>query len=283
MTILVTGATGTVGRQVVRQLLLAGVLVRAMTRNPATANLPDGVEVVQGDLALPETLSAALEGVDHVFHFPVPGALVDLAKQQGVKRIVTLTSYGIDDKSEGADVETNYANELAVERAVEASGLEWTYVRPGEFMANALDWAKSVRTENVVRTPFPDIRGIPIHEADIAAVAVKALLEDGHHGAIYRLTGPEVTTPAERVRIISAAISREIRLEHLTPAQARIYWRESGWVEEMIDWMLGGLDGDELIVYDYPAPAILPTVEQVTGRPARTFAQWALDHADDFR
>jgi uncharacterized protein YbjT (DUF2867 family) len=275
VTILVTGATGNVGRQVVKQLVESGAQVRAMTRNPATANLPDGVEVVQGDLTQPETIPSALAGVERAFLFPIPGAFVDLAKAAGVQRIVTLTSAGMDDSLE---YDPHYLNEQAVERAVEVSGLEWTHIRPGEFMANTLEWAAAIHTEGVVRAPFGKTPGVPIHEADIAAVAVAALLEDGHHAMKYSLTGPEVITTAGKVAAIGAALGREVRFVELTPEEARVHWRASGYPDDVIDWLLG-VDSDW---GDY-VPAVLPTVKKITGRPARTFYQWAVDHVQDFR
>jgi uncharacterized protein YbjT (DUF2867 family) len=278
MTILVTGATGNVGWEVVRQLVAAGVKVRAMTRNPATANFPDSVEVVQGDLTQAEGWPAILEGVEKAFLFPVAGAFVDMAKAAGVKRIVVLSSAALDYEAEDMSG-YSHAPERAIERAVEVSGLEWTHVRPGEFMSNALEWVGTIRAESVVRAPFGDSPGVPIHEADIAVVAVKALLEDGHNGAIYSVTGSEFSTLRERVQTISRAIGRDIRFEELTPQQARENWRANGYPDEVIDWLLNETDQ----VVDYDLPSIFPTFERVMGRPARTFAEWAVDHAADFR
>lgn len=141
MTILVTGATGNVGRHVVDGLIRAGESVRAMTRAPETAGFPDGVEVVRGDLARRESLKAALEGVDRVHLFPVPDtaeAFVQLAGAAGVQRIVVMSSVS----AEYAEGDLSGDHHRAVERVVEASGIAWTHVRPGEFMTNLLDmWA----------------------------------------------------------------------------------------------------------------------------------------------
>jgi uncharacterized protein YbjT (DUF2867 family) len=165
MTTVVTGASGTVGRSLVARLAQAGEPVRAVTRNPATARFPAGVQVVHGDLADPETLPAALAGAERLHLFPFPETareVVALAREAGVRRVTLLSSGSVT-----AGYDTDY--QLPVEQAVEASGLAWTHLRPGEFAANRLAlWGPSIRTERVVRWPFPDEVGIPIHEADIA-------------------------------------------------------------------------------------------------------------------
>jgi uncharacterized protein YbjT (DUF2867 family) len=278
MTILVTGATGSVGRHVVDQLLAAGEQVRALSRTPGKANLPDGVEVVQGDLSQPSTLPAALNGVERVYLFPVLEGVrgfLDVALEAGVRRIVVLSSSSTVDRRDTNLELSDY--HLAVERAVEAAGVEWTHVRPGVFAGNTLwEWAPSIRAEGVVRAPYGDAAQAPIHEADIAAVATTALLEDGHAGAKYLLTGPESITRIEQARTIGKAIGRQIRFEEVTPQQ----WRESVspfMPVYVIDMLLGYWSN----AVNNPDP-VLPTVEQVTGRPARTFAQWAADHAQHF-
>jgi uncharacterized protein YbjT (DUF2867 family) len=225
MMILVTGATGFVGRNVVRQLLDAGVHVRALTRNPATAALPDGVEVVEGDLTRPETLAPALAGVERMYLFPAARSLrsehddretarevVAMAKRAGVRRIVDLSAASVT-----VGLHTN-----PVEQVVEESGLEWTHVRPGGFMANMLQlWAPMIREQRVVRYPFADEPANMIHEVDIAAVAVAALLEDGHHGAAYTLTGPGTTTTREQVAAIAEALGEPVRYIEVTREEAR--------------------------------------------------------------
>jgi uncharacterized protein YbjT (DUF2867 family) len=274
MKILVTGATGTVGRHVVNQLIQAGHQVRALTRNPAKANLPAGVEVMAGNLAAPKTVEPALAGVSgfHLINFDSGadgGALlqtgpeiVALATQAGVRRITVLMG----------------GEKGSVEQAVEASDLAWTLLQPVEFMANALDWVGSIRAEGVVRGPFAHRLSALIHEADIGAVAATALSEDGHAGQTYILTGPEALTPPDMVRIIGAAIGRDLRFVELTEAQAREQWRESGYSEEVIEFFVWALGNTPTEGY-----TVVPTVEQVTGRPARTFAQWAAEHAEVFR
>ncbi|RCV48889.1 NmrA family NAD(P)-binding protein [Marinitenerispora sediminis] len=269
MTILVTGATGNVGRSVVDQLVEAGRRVRALTRRPKEAELPDVVEVVQGNLAHIDTLPAVFDGVESVFLFPTPvlntaPAVVDVAKRAGVRRIVLLSSSRPFE---------------SVERAIEESGLEWTHVRPGEFAVNKLDyWAKSIREEGVARMAYPEARGVPVHEADIAAVAVAALLDDRHAGRVYDVTGPEALTQREQVRAISEGIGKPVEFQAVSPDEARDYMTAQGWPREIADYYLA-----YLAEWEAQPPKALRTVEEVTGRPARTLAEWAADHADSFR
>jgi uncharacterized protein YbjT (DUF2867 family) len=285
VTILVTGATGNVGRIVVERLLAAGATVRALTRNPGTAALPAGVEVAKGDLDEPATLSAALKGVERMYLFPVARTareVVALAKEAGVRRIVVLSSGAVT-----VGLDTTF--HLPVERAVEDSGLDWTHVRPGEFALNKLWlWGPSIRAESVVRHPFPEFAWYATHERDIADVATAALLEDGHAGRAYDVNGPDRLTCREQLRAIESAIGREIRLEVVTREQARaLYVRQGGFAARNADFLLGFVDysgGRQSDVERGAATTVpLPTAEAVTGRPARTFAEWAHDHAAEFR
>lgn len=288
MTVLVTGATGQVGRHVVAQLVAAGQRVRAMTRNPGAARLHPGAEVVRGDLLDPDSLADLLDGVDRMYLFPAPETVqevVDLAKRSGVRRVVVLSSGSV-----AAGYDTDY--QYPVEQAVEASGLEWTHLRPGEFMSNKLHvWGPSIRAERVVRYTNPDLPANPIHEADIAAVGVAALLEDGHAGQAYLMSGPEVLTQREQVRLIGEALGEPVRFEEVTPERGRQILRSyGGWAADNADFLMGfegfsedadapDFSPDDLADMMQP----LPTVEQVLGRPARSFAQWARDHVADFR
>jgi uncharacterized protein YbjT (DUF2867 family) len=274
MTILVTGATGTVGRQIVAQLVERGLPVRALTRNPAAARLPAAVEVAYGDLAAPQSLTPALEGVTALHLITVTGdgyadhaslqtgpEIVELAAKAGVRRVSVLSGW----------------DESSVEEALRAGDLGWTQLLCVEFMANALDWAESIRAEGVVRV-FGNHPGAVVHEADIAAVAVAALIEEGHAGRSYSLTGPQALTPAERARQIGEALGREIRFEELSEERYRATLRAAGESDEMIEFavQLGANPPDA-------GSVVLPTVEEVTGRPGRTFAQWATEHAAAFR
>lgn len=271
MTILVTGATGTIGRHLVHQLHEARHPVRALTRTPASADLPAGVEVVAGDLTDPSTLGPVFDGVTAVHLITFGGddgeplatgpALVDLATGAGVRRVTVLGGW----------------DESTVEPALRGSTLGWTVLAPGEFMSGALEWADAVREQGVVRqlATWPSA---VVHDADIAAVAVVALTEDGHAGRTYPITGPEALTPAERVRLIGEAVGREVGFEQLDEDQERERLRSYGYPEDYVEFGIR-------LATDPPAqaPVVHPTVERVTGRPARTFAQWAVENADAFR
>jgi uncharacterized protein YbjT (DUF2867 family) len=298
VTILVTGATGNIGRRVVDQLVGAGQRVRAMTRDPRAARLTDGVEVVYGDFERPETWPDVLDEIERVYLFPFayvasrPGAgFVEQAVQAGVRRFVvhSAAAAGFAPGDEPGDrslspLRRHLAEERQAHRElelmVEATDAEWTHVRPGLLAVNALGWAERIRAERVVREPY-GTAGYPlVHEADIAEVAVAALLGDSHVGAAYTITGPAKISQADQVKAIGTAIGEEIRFEELTPEQAREQWLQDGCPSEMVDWRI------ELLAAAVDGPGSLPpttTFQQITGRPARTFARWAADHAADFR
>jgi uncharacterized protein YbjT (DUF2867 family) len=277
VTILVTGATGNVGRLVVDELVARGAAVRALTIDPAKAALPPAVEVVTGYLGRPETLPPALDGIDTAYLAPLPATVRDfaeLAKAAGVRRVVTLSSSGADYEASNDPDQWHF---YAVEHAVEQAGFAWTHLRPGAFMINALAWADSIRTERVVRWPYPNAAETPIDLGDVAAVAATALLSDDHIGQKYTLTGPESIRQIDQVRAIEAALGEPIRFEELTPDQARAGWRDT-MSPETIEWLLDGY----ALSTEYPQQP-LPTVAELIGRSPRTFAQWAIDHADKFR
>jgi uncharacterized protein YbjT (DUF2867 family) len=273
--ILVTGATGNVGRNVVEQLLDAGEQVRATSRNPERATFPEGVEVVRADLAQPETLQPALDGVDKLFLFPAPGGLTgfaEAAKLAGVEHIVLLSAMMVS-FGKPNPVEQWHA---AAERIVAESGAGWTYLRPTQFMANDLMWAGMINADGTVRGAYGQAATAPVDERDIAAVAVAALREDGHEGKVYDLTGPESLTTVDRVRILGEVLGRELRFEELTREQglqALSAYLPASVIEATFDHWAGTVGTT--------APT-LPAVENVTGRPARTYADWATHHAAAF-
>ncbi|MCO1574726.1 NAD(P)H-binding protein [Crossiella sp. SN42] len=269
MTILVTGATGTVGRQIVGQLVAAGHRVRALTRRPEQAGLPAEVELARGDLSNPASVEPALEGVTGLHLITVDGEgvlqtgeeLVALAKRAGVRRVSVLSGW----------------EESSVERALNASDLGWTWLRPVEFMANATEWAEEIRTEGKVRL-FGNEPSAAVHEADIAAVAVAALTQDGHAGQSYLLTGPEALTATERIECLATAIGKPIEVVHLTEAQYREQLASFGFDEGYIDFAIH-LGANPPEIGKHPAP----TVAEVAGRPGLTFAQWATENAKLFQ
>lgn len=292
MSILVTGATGNIGRCVVDRLVGAGQRVRAMTREPRTARLAPGVEVVHGDFERRETWSTALDGVERVYLFPFADAgFVDAAVAAGVRRFVVHSAAAAgfpagddpDDQTLSA-LRRHLAEERQghrdVELLVEATSAEWTHVRPGLLAANALAWAEPIRAGRVVREPYGAAGHPLVHEADVAEIAVAALLTDAHVGAAYTITGPAKVSQADQVKAIAAAVGADIGFEELTPEQAREQWWQEGCPEEHLDWQL------ELLADAIDGMGVLSptdTYERITGRPPRTFTQWAIDHAPDFR
>ncbi|MEV0590850.1 SDR family oxidoreductase [Nonomuraea cavernae] len=278
MTILVTGATGTVGRRVVAELLQAERHVRALTRNPASAALPGQVEVCKGDLENPESLRAALVGVERLYLFPVAqtaAEVVAMAVESGVRRIVDLSGAGADDET----FEDGYH---VSERAVEASGLDWTHVRPGEFAGNWLDWAPSIRAERVVRRPYGGALTQPTHEADVAAVAAAVLLQDGHEGHTYTFAGPEALTIAQQAEAIGTALGERVRLEEQDPVTARDQWIADGYPSEVVDWLFG-MWAESARDHDPFNEGWAAVIPRLTGRRGRTFAEWAVENVAAFR
>ncbi|MFD7657821.1 NmrA family NAD(P)-binding protein [Actinosynnema sp. NPDC059797] len=269
MTVLVTGATGNTGRHVVTGLLRRGQRVRALSRDPDAARrkLPTEVEVVPGTHTEPAALTDALTGVTGLHITATTGLaevgaeLVQRALDAGVRRMTVLWG--------------GYVG--PTERAVADSGVEWTRLEAQEFMSNTLTWAGSIRAEGVVREPH-DSPSALVHEADIAAVAVAALLDDGHAGRAYNLTGPQPLTPRERIAVLSRALGRDIAFERITHEQAVDRLTATGVPRPDAEYVIGW--------HASPPPeavAVDGTVEEVLGRPARTFAQWVAEHADRFR
>ncbi len=288
--ILVTGATGTVGRLLVTDLVAAGADVRALSRTPEQAGLPSGVEVVAGDLGrpatlpsvFPATLPSVLQGVERVFLLsggpegPEHDAnLIAAAKQAGVGHVVTLSVLGAD---HGADDPITRWH-LAGEQTVTASGMSWTILRPGAFMSNALMWAPSIKAQGVVYAPFAQAKTAAVDPADIAAVAARALTEPGHEGKTYPLTGPELLSAVDQVEILGAALGRPLRVVEVPPERAQAAMVDSGMPAELADAVLASMAQAGT---DH-AMAVLPTVEQVTGRPTRSFAEWVTAHLEAFR
>jgi uncharacterized protein YbjT (DUF2867 family) len=280
--VLVTGATGRVGRAVVAELLGAGVPVRALTRRPETAELPATVEVVAGDLAVPESLDAVLQGVGAVFLLwaappgTAPAVVERLASH--TRRVVFLSSPHRTPHPFFQQPNSMARFHADVERLIGAAGLESTMIRPGMFASNArMWWASAIRDGDVVRWPYGAAETAPVDERDIAAVAARALYEDGHTGGDYVLTGPESLSQAEQVRVIGAVLGRRIQFEELSPEEFR---RETAgrWPGPVVDMLLAAWGA----AIGRPA-FVTSTVADVVGSPPRTFRQWVADHADAFR
>ena len=282
--VLVTGATGRVGRAVVAELIDAGVPVRALSRRPEAARLPAAVEVFQGDLTVPESLDAALQDVGPVFLVwtappaTVPAVVERLAAH--ARRVVFLSS---PHRTPHPFFQQSQPNPTAVlhadiERLIAESGLASTIIRPGMFASNALYWwAASIRNGDAVRWPYGAAETAPVDERDIAAVAARCLSEDRHAGGDYVLTGPESLSQAEQVRIIGAVIGRPIVFEELSPEDFR---RETAgiWPGQVVDMLLAAWGA----TIGRPA-FVTSSVFDIIGSPPRTFRQWVADHADAFQ
>ena len=277
--ILVAGATGTVGRQVVEQLIAAHQPVRALARDPDGAALPGGVELVAGDLSDAAGLAPHLHGVDAVFLlWPFPTvdsvrrlgpALID-ALATHVRRVVDLSA------TPAADPPGGFWR--ALETLIEASGVEWTHLRPTGFAKNTRVWADQIRAGDIVRWPYPDAARSLIDERDIAAVAVQALVHDELAGAMPVISGPEALTQADQIAAIGTAIGRELRYEDMPRDEAlaklEAMFGDTDFARSALDTWAGFVTEPEVVT---------TAVAEITGEPARPFREWAAEHADDFR
>jgi uncharacterized protein YbjT (DUF2867 family) len=277
--ILITGANGVVGRQVMNLLLHEGTAVTAVTRGLGKSGLPDSAKVVSGDLFRPQWLEPALEGVEAIQISPRAtgpglGELLKLAVEQGVRRAVLLSATTVEYPAGEARFAAQF--KLA-EDLVTHSGLEWTVLRLADFAANALAWAPQIKAGNVVRGAYGQAATSPIHETDIAAVAAQALQSSAHTGSVYTLTGPQSLDQYEKVRLIGAAIDRTLSFQELPPEQVRQGMLAQGLPEEVPARLLGSLADYS----NHPGPTT-NTVEDLLGRPALTFADWAHDNASAF-
>jgi uncharacterized protein YbjT (DUF2867 family) len=280
--ILIIGATGTVGRQIVSQLATSGIEVRALVRNPEAARLPPHIEVMCGDLAVPKTLDGCLDGVDTVFLVwtapPVAAApcLERIAKH--ARNIVFLsaplkTPHPFFRQPNPSRVVAEH-----IERLIECSGLKWTFLRPGMFAANALRWwGPQIRAGGVLRWPYLSAPTAPIHECDITTTAVRALCQHSHTGAEYVLTGPESLSQFEQISTIGHAIGRSLRIEEISPDEARREWTTfmpAPGVNMLLDAWAAAIGQPAFVT---------STFEEITGSRPRTFLKWAVDHAAEFR
>ncbi|MGW2231484.1 NAD(P)H-binding protein [Streptomyces formicae] len=278
--IVVTGATGNIGRPLTQALVEAGEQVTAVSRHAAT--VPDGVRHVTADLAEPSSLATALDGAKALFlllsgdlHSPgaKPTDIIGLAAARGVRRVVLLSSQGVATRPLGA----SRVAMRAVEDALRASGMDWVLLRPGGFASNAFAWAESVRTRGTAAAPFGDV-GVPVVDpADIAEVAAACLVDELHSGAVYELTGPEVITPRQQAEVIAEALGSPIRFHELTRDEAKA---------GMIQAVPAELADDTLDIIAAPNPdelRISPDVERVIGRAPRPFGDWVARNIAAFR
>jgi len=281
--VLVTGATGRVGRAVVDLLLEAGVPVRALThRSDPASSLPAGVEVVTGDLTVPESLDAGLRGAGAVFLvWTAPPATVAAVVERlaaQAPRVVFLSSPHQTPHPFFQQPNPMAVMHADIERLIAAAGIESTVLRPGMFASNALSWwAPTIRAGGAVRWPYGGAETAPVDDRDVAAVAARTLHEDGHAGGDYVLTGPESLSQAEQVGIIGDVLGREIAFEELSPEQFRSE-TEGSWPRPVVDMLLDAWGA----TMGRPA-YVTATVSEILGSPARTFRRWVADNAAAFR
>ncbi|GAA2475946.1 SDR family oxidoreductase [Streptomyces longisporus] len=280
--IVVTGATGNVGRSLVQTLAAGGAQVTATSRAVSAVDTPHGVRHRQADLTDPESLRPVFDGAEALFlqnggpsaHLLSPRDILDVAKAAGIERVVLLSSQGVATRPESA---SHGGVARAIEDAVRQSGLDWTILRPGGFNSNTYAWAESVRTRRAIAAPFADI-GLPtIDPDDIAEVAAAALREDRHAGQTYELTGPALTTPRRQAEAIGDALGEPVHFIEQTRDEARA---------QMLQFLPEPVADTTLDILGEPTPAeqrISPDVERVLHRPPGTFADWARSHVAAFR
>jgi uncharacterized protein YbjT (DUF2867 family) len=273
--IVVTGATGNVGRPLVETLAAAGEQVTAVSRRIPEPALPAGVRFRQADMSEPESLKPALEEAEAVFLLTSPDFLangnltdvVNVVRATGVQQVVLLSSQGVGTQRHPS----------ALEDAVTSSGLEWTMLRPGNFDSNAFQWAESIRARRVLEAPFGDVALPAVDPADIAEVAAAVLREPGHGGEIYTLTGPEPVSPRQQAAAIATAVGEPVRFVELSRDGAR---------SRMLGYMPAPVVDATLAVLGTPSAdeqAVNPDIERVLGRPARPFADWAARNVTAFK
>ncbi|BCJ57038.1 NmrA family transcriptional regulator [Micromonospora endophytica] len=278
---LVTGATGRVGRSVVDLLTDAGVPVRVLVRrSESAATLPTNIEVVTGDLTVPESLDAALHAVSTVFLVwtapPQTAAAVVDRLAAHAQRVVYLSAPHRTPHPFFRQPNPMAALHAEIERLIADSGLDSTIIRPGMFASNALFWwAAAIRANRPVRWPYRAAETAPIDDRDVAAVVARTLYEDGHAGGDYVLTGSESLSQAEQVDIIGDVLGRPIAFEELPPDEFRRETPEAA--RPAVDMLLTAWNA----AMGQPA-YVTSTVADILGTPPRTFRQWATDHATAF-
>ena len=285
--ILVTGSTGANGAELCAALSKAGVAARAMVRSPEAegaqrlAALPH-VELIAGDFDDPASLAKALDGVDRAFLL-TPSTeraeeqqmrFVDAARAAGVRRIVKLSQFAADLTSPVRFLRYH----AAVEAAIRASGMAWTFLRPNLFMQGLLGFAPAIRAGGGIAAPIGDARISVVDIRDIAAVAAAALTGDGYAGATYSLTGPESLTHPNMAARLTNALGRTVPFKEVTPDEMRDQLVQTG----MNRWQADGLIEDYAHYARGEAEEVTNGVRAATGKPPRDFDSFAQDNAAAF-
>jgi uncharacterized protein YbjT (DUF2867 family) len=284
---LVTGATGTIGRPLIDALVNQGAKVRTITHDSQAANLPAGVEIVEGDLSRPATVAPFLDGVSALFLHPravglAAGELLALARQRGVRRVVALSATNVDDPLDQQPSRYQGDRNKEVEDAAVTSGLAWVSLRASSFAANTLrTWGAQIRAGDVVRYPYANFAEAPTHERDLAEVIAHALDSDdlvARRGRRLELTGPQSLTHQQLVATIGEVLGRPLRYQELPPEVATQGMVQQGIPEAFVEALMARYAKE----VGQPAP-VTGEVERVLGRPARTYAEWVADHAVAFQ
>lgn len=278
MHIVLTGATGNVGRPLVNILADAGHAVTAVARGTSPLPTRDGVKPLVADLAAPAAVRPSLASADALFVL-VTGELVAAdrgsrrieplltdASEAGVRRVVLLSSQLASTRPSS----TSQASAVALEASVRSTGLDWTIVRPSGFMTNDLWWAPTIKERKAVFSPYADVALPVIAPVDIASVAATALL-GGHAHQSYVLTGPEALSPRERVRLLAKALDTRLDLVELSRDEAKA---------QLTAQMPEAVAEGTLDVLGHPTIAeqtVSDTVNDVLARPATSYADWAAD------
>ncbi|MFJ6081152.1 NAD(P)H-binding protein [Streptomyces sp. NPDC092369] len=294
--ILVTGATGTIGSEVVRQLAARGEKVRALSRDPAAARVPSGVETAPGHHRDRASVEAAMAGAEAAFLVGVFGpedaeydrGLVAAAREVGVRRIVKLSAIGTGDpRLTGGEAHVDEGGprvgafgtwHLHGEEAVRASGLEWTILRPSNFASNTLSWTQNIQEGTPALNMMGDGKQGVVDPRDVAEIAVAALLDPRHSGRTYTLTGPETLSAHEQAAVLGEILGRPVPLRDLSPEQRREQLLAAGLGEAYADGLVIAArfiqeGGNDVVTGDVP---------QVLGRAARTYREWVVDHREAF-
>jgi uncharacterized protein YbjT (DUF2867 family) len=279
--LLITGPTGVIGRPLVEILVKEGARVRAVSRTPQTAELP--AEVVGGDPSKPATIVPHLDGVTSLFLHPravgpAAAELLELARERGVRRVVTLSSINVDDPLQEQPSRFRGDRNREVEDATIASGLAWVSLRASTFPINTLyAWGPQFQAGDHIRGPYPTFAEAPIHDRDLAAVAAHALLHDDLLGRKIDLTGPESLTHEEMVETIGKVVGRPLRYEPVPVPAATAGMIRQGLPEELVTALMGWYERGSR------QPAMVTSeVEKILGQPAKTFADWVADNAAAF-
>lgn len=285
-TILVTGATGTIGSLLVEKLAAAKVPARTLVRNSEKAQGIEklGLEAVIGDLGQPATLQPALEGIEKVFLLTAPDArqtelqsnLVRAAKSSGVSHIVKLSALGADDPEDYFVLSRMHRE---TEEEIERSGIAYTHLRPNGFMQNILTFAGTIKAQGAFYAPFGEAKVSYVDGRDVAAVAFSALTEDGHEGKAYDITGPEPISYQDMARELSSALGREVKHVEVPVEAARGAMVGMG----MSEWLADALVGLFNLYNEGRAARVTDAVHEVTGRDPLAFAQFARDYAEAFK